>query len=150
MDYIDYIIPTTKSLGWVRLMRSLQIAMNYFNSWNESTYCSSVHVPEYFFVYYKSFQTNDIKFTTNYSEKFPSSIRCQDSNSQPSEHESPPLTTRPRLPASAWMLFTFAVVKNWILGTYWVLSFTNWHTFLGVPKSCGIIGPKFEDTKAAP
>ena len=28
------------------------------------------------------------------------SIQCQDSNSQPSEHESPPITTRPGLPPS--------------------------------------------------
>ena len=31
-------------------------------------------------------------------EKCPSSIRCRDSNSQPSDYESPPLTTRPGLP----------------------------------------------------
>ena len=30
--------------------------------------------------------------------KFPSSIWCWDSNSQPSERESPPITTRPGLP----------------------------------------------------
>ena len=32
-------------------------------------------------------------------EKCSSSIRCWDSNSQPSECESPPLTTRPGLPS---------------------------------------------------
>ena len=32
-------------------------------------------------------------------EKCPSSIQCQDSNSQPLEHEPPPITTRPGLPA---------------------------------------------------
>ena len=31
-------------------------------------------------------------------KKCPSSIRCHDSNSQPSDYESPPLTTRPGLP----------------------------------------------------
>ena len=35
-------------------------------------------------------------FTTNVCEKCPSSIRCQ--NPQPSERESPPITTRPGLP----------------------------------------------------
>ena len=30
--------------------------------------------------------------------KRPSSILCRDSNSQPSDYESPPLTTRPGLP----------------------------------------------------
>ena len=28
----------------------------------------------------------------------PSSLRCMDSNPRPSEHESPPITTRPGLP----------------------------------------------------
>ena len=31
-------------------------------------------------------------------KKYPSSIQRQDSNSQPSDYESPPLTTRPGLP----------------------------------------------------
>ena len=31
-------------------------------------------------------------------KKFPCSMRCRDSNPQPSEHESPPITTRPGLP----------------------------------------------------
>ena len=30
-------------------------------------------------------------------KKRPSSIRCRDSNSQPSDYESPPITTRPGL-----------------------------------------------------
>ena len=33
--------------------------------------------------------------TTNKSEKYASSIRCWDSNSQPLEHESPPIATKP-------------------------------------------------------
>ena len=37
-------------------------------------------------------------FTTNQCEKLPSSIRCWYSNPQPSERESPPITTRPGLP----------------------------------------------------
>ena len=32
-------------------------------------------------------------------KKYPSSIWCRDSNLQPLEHESPPITTRPGLPA---------------------------------------------------
>ena len=35
--------------------------------------------------------------TTNIREKYPSSIRCRDLNLQPSENESPPITTRPVL-----------------------------------------------------
>ena len=44
------------------------------------------------------FQTNITILTTNECEKCPCSIRCLDLNSRPSEHESPPITTRPRLP----------------------------------------------------
>ena len=33
--------------------------------------------------------------------KYPASIRCWDSIPQPSEHESTPITTKPRLPPSA-------------------------------------------------
>ena len=54
--------------------------------------------PAYFIIYFQSFQTNIITiFTTNIFEKCPSSIRCQDSNPQPSEHESLPITNRPGL-----------------------------------------------------
>ena len=45
-----------------------------------------------------SFQTNITIFTPNTCEKCPSSIWCWDSNPQPSVHEFPPITTRPRLP----------------------------------------------------
>ena len=47
------------------------------------------------FVYCRSFQTSNTYFTTNQCEKCPSSIRCRDSNPQPFEHESSPITTRP-------------------------------------------------------
>ena len=55
--------------------------------------------PGLFFIYFRSFQTNNTIFTANQCEKMscPSSIRCQDSNPQPFEHESPPITTRPGL-----------------------------------------------------
>ena len=42
---------------------------------------------------FSSFQANTTILTTNKCEKMP--IQCQDSNSQPSDYESPPLTTRP-------------------------------------------------------
>ena len=52
------------------------------------------------FCLFLSFQTNITILTTNQCEKVlcPSSIWHQDSNPQPSEHESPPITTRPALP----------------------------------------------------
>ena len=50
---------------------------------------------------HSSFQTNITMLTTNICEKmlFPSSIQRRDSNPEPSEHESPPITTRPGLPS---------------------------------------------------
>ena len=55
--------------------------------------------PASFIVYFRSFQTNIItNFTTNKCEKCPPSTRCWDSNPRPLEHESTPITTRPRLP----------------------------------------------------
>ena len=57
--------------------------------------------PRPLFHLFSSFQTcitNFTNFTTNrYVKKCPSSIQCRDSNSQPLEHESPPITTRPGL-----------------------------------------------------
>ena len=44
-------------------------------------------------------------------KKCPSSIRCWDSNSQPSENKSPPLTTRPGLPPGCGSVGT-AVTSN--------------------------------------
>ena len=44
------------------------------------------------------FQANIITIFTSISEKCPSRIQCWDSNPWPSEHESPPITTRPGLP----------------------------------------------------
>ena len=59
--------------------------------------------PASFVVYFWSFQTTIItNFTTNKCEKCPSSIRCQDLNSHPLEHISPPITTRPGLPPSPY------------------------------------------------
>ena len=47
-----------------------------------------------FFVYFV-FSNKQILQQIPIWEKCPSSIRCRDSNPQPSEHESPPITTRP-------------------------------------------------------
>ena len=44
--------------------------------------------------------SNNTFFTTNKSVKCPSSLRCWDSNPQPSEWKSPPITTGPGLPPS--------------------------------------------------
>ena len=55
--------------------------------------------PGLFFVYFRSFQTNNTIFTTIICEKCPSNIWCWDSNPRPLERESLPTTTRPGLPA---------------------------------------------------
>ena len=49
-----------------------------------------------FLVFYKQISLQFLQQI--YVKKCPSSIRCQDSNPQPSEHEFPPLTTWPGLP----------------------------------------------------
>ena len=55
--------------------------------------------PASFSLIFGLFQTNIITiFTTNISEKCPSCIWCQDSNPQPLELESLPITTRTGLP----------------------------------------------------
>ena len=54
--------------------------------------------------YFRSFHTNTTTILQQiYVKKCPSSIRCRDSNPRPSEHESPPITTRPRLRPTASM-----------------------------------------------
>ena len=56
--------------------------------------------PRPLFRLFSSFQTNISILTKNICEILlcPSSIRRLDSNPRPSEHESPPITTRPGLP----------------------------------------------------
>ena len=61
--------------------------------------------------WFSSFQTNNTIFTTKICEKCPSSVRCWDSNSQPSENVSPRITTRPELPS--WH-FTSVCLSNWL------------------------------------
>ena len=57
-------------------------------------------------------RTNIItNFTTNICEKCSSSIQCWDSNPRPSEHESPPITTRPGLPP--WLTIVCGDVNPW-------------------------------------
>ena len=53
----------------------------------------------YFPFIFGPFKTNNTNFTRNKSQKCPSSIKWRDLNPRPSEHESPPITTRPGLPA---------------------------------------------------
>ena len=54
--------------------------------------------PRPLFNLFSSFQKHITICATKKCEKCPSSILCQDSNSLPLKHESPPITTRPELP----------------------------------------------------
>ena len=49
--------------------------------------------PGLFFVYFRSFQSNNTFLTTNQCDKCPSSIRHRDSNPQPFKRELSPITT---------------------------------------------------------
>ena len=51
-----------------------------------------------FFIYFHLFKQTFQFFATIMCVKRPSSIRCWESNPRSSEHESPPITTRPGLP----------------------------------------------------
>ena len=74
--------------------------------------------PAYFSFIFGSFQANNNTiFTANSCEKYPSSIWRWDSNTQPSGHESPPLTTRQGLSPKALlpsvcMNFIFQVLED--------------------------------------
>ena len=57
-----------------------------------------------YFLFIFVFSNNHYNFTTTKCEKCPYGSRCRDSNPRPSEHESPPVTTRPGLPPIDWFI----------------------------------------------
>ena len=59
-------------------------------------------IPGLFFVYFLLLKQTFQFLCNKYLWKCPSSIRCWDSNSQPSAHESPPITATPRLLPKFW------------------------------------------------
>ena len=68
-----------------------------------------------FFAYFRSFQTNIITiFTTNISEKCPSSIRYRDLNPRPLERETLPITTRPGFPPMFDIFYNLILVIAWL------------------------------------
>ena len=75
----------TKCQTLVRLLLCNNLSSIFFKKWA---------------VYFLSFQTNNRIFTANQCVKMecPSIIQRWDLNPWPSEHESPPITTRPGLP----------------------------------------------------
>ena len=80
--------------------------------------------PGLFSIYFRSIQTNIVTiFTANKCEKCPSSMRCRDSNSQPYDSESPPLTTRPGIRPRfyiflPWCLGISVIVHNKYVGIF--------------------------------
>ena len=77
--------------------------------------------PGLFFIYFQAFQTNNTIIATNQCEKMsqsPSSIRRRDSNPQPFEHESSPLTTRPGLPPITSNFISCVKCNSLLCSTY--------------------------------
>ena len=56
-----------------------------------------------FFVQFGPMSNKRCKFYIKFLCKYPSSLWCQESNSRPSEYESPPSTTRPGLAPYLWV-----------------------------------------------
>ena len=79
--------------------------------------------PGLFFRLFSSFQTNTTILTTNKCEKCPSGIWHRDSNSQPSDYKSPPLTTRTGLclwPFISKSKLTIGLIAE---GVTWILTY---------------------------
>ena len=77
-------------------------------------------------VYFHLFKKTLQFFTKNTCEKCPSSLRCWDLNPQPSEHESPLITIRTRLPRHfhfSLSLFHFSLSLSNTLISAMVITF---------------------------
>ena len=82
---------------WLTILHLRSYSMKNEN-WNNS-YLKNCANPGLFFIYFCILKPTITNFKTNkYVKKCPSSVRCWDSNSQPLDHESPLITTRPGLP----------------------------------------------------
>ena len=119
-------LPFDKPKAYQEVVYSHNIEMKWSKEYNLGYHILHIYdklVIKTLFRLFLSFQTNITIFTTNKCEKCPSSIRSWDSNPQPSEHESPPITTTQGLP-------------HLLLGLLWLrnhtgifstnLSTTNW------------------------
>ena len=84
--------------------------------------------PGLFFIYFQSFQTNiNTIFTINQCEKMSmaSSIWYRDSNPQPLNHESTPITTRPGLPPECILYYVPSCNEETV--TVWLHCFALLH-----------------------
>ena len=80
------------------------------------TFLKKMGQPRPLFNLFLSFQTHITNFATNrYVKKYPSSIHCWDSNAQPLEHESTPITTRPGLPPIQTLTFRYLLEWDFYL-----------------------------------
>ena len=92
-----YLIPTLLRLHCEQFVIEWFRKMIIKHIWVTCFFKKKWFIPSLFFVYFRlSKQT--LQFLQEICEKCPSSIRGCDSNPQPSEPESPPITTTPGLP----------------------------------------------------
>ena len=103
----------------------------YFQCPNVSNCFFKWSIIGFFFIHFRSFETKNTNFTTNYCEKCSFIIRRRDSNSRPSE--SPPLTPRPGLLSDLHVNETFRLET--ILWTNFQPNFTLC-SFLTLLISC--------------
>ena len=72
--------------------------------------------PRPLFHLFSVFSKKHYNFHNKYvRKKCPSSIRCRDSNSQPSYYESPPLTSRPKLAPCYFTLFLYSRKTSFVI-----------------------------------
>ena len=113
--------PTSEAKSWYKFMSRAhkQIVTRIFESdgtvfrWIDNerlTYVRTNSRP-LFFIFSVFLKTKITIFTTNQCEKCPYTLWCWDSNPRPSEHESPPITTRPGVP----LIFELKTVS--VIGT---------------------------------
>ena len=69
--------------------------------------------PGLFFIYFRLFKHEFTIFTTNKCEKCSFSIQYRDLNSRHLEHESPPITSRPRFPPRITLVCGVRTSGSW-------------------------------------
>ena len=76
----------------------MKISLKHLAKWNGNFFLKKWANPGLFLFIFGLFKQKLQIFTSNICEKCPSSIWYRDLNPRPSEHDSPPITTRPGLP----------------------------------------------------
>ena len=130
-----------------RLLFSLRkISEIYFSKQISSTFYAlgilKMGQPRHLFNLFLSFQTNNTNLTTNKCEKCPSSIWRRDSNSQPSDYESPPWTTRPGLPPNGCTKNYYLIWPTVIILINFRIVFIVLSQFNSLIRDIATIGPR--------